>query len=409
MRIRIYSFILFLNSYVSGLLVPILSLLMIDKGATLSSISVIMGIYALTVAVFELPSGVMADLMGRKKTFCLSLIMSLIFSVIVLFGHGFLILCIGVLTYGLSRAISSGTFEALFIDSYIDNFGKDSLHNIITRLNVLDALGLSAGALTGGFFPEISKNYCTSIGTYDLNIIAKIFFTSIVLVLVLAFVAETTADERKSRISLKEHVRNSMNAVIESKNIMCIFISVFSTGFFLSALETYWQPHFISLMHDDGLMVLLGVMAFLYLAAAMAGNIISGRIIDRFNYKKMYLILRLLLALSLLITAVQTNIICFTVFYALIYLIFGMANIPEGVILSREIPNESRASILSANSLIMQIGLFSGSLINSAVINYITIPQLWMISACVVFISVLIIYKKLIYRSDEAASAKGQL
>ncbi len=39
MRVKLHSFILILNSFITGLIVPVLSLLLMDKGATLSTIS----------------------------------------------------------------------------------------------------------------------------------------------------------------------------------------------------------------------------------------------------------------------------------------------------------------------------------------------------------------------------------
>lgn len=396
MRVKLYSFILLLNSYITGLLVPVLSLLLIDKGATLSKLSIMIGIYSFSVIVLELPTGIMADIIGRKKTFCLSLIISLIFSVVILFGNGFVVLGIGMLIYGLNRAISSGSFEALFIDSYINEFGKDKLHVVTTRINVLDALGLSAGALTGGYLPEISSKYFSLIGMYDLSLIVRIILTIIILIFALAYIKETVVNENKKQVSLMEHIKRSSNIVIKNKNIICIFISVFSTGFLFSSLETYWQPHFITMMPNNSAMVLLGVMAFMYFAAAMAGNIIYSRIFCKHNTKKMYLLLRSILVVALIITALQTNMVLFIVFYTLIYLIFGMANIPESVILNEDIPNESRASVLSLNSLILQIGMLLGSFINSVIINYSTIPGLWLIAACVIIVTILVIYKKLL-------------
>lgn len=395
MRVKLYSFILLLNSYVTGLLVPVFSLLLIDKGATLSLLSVMIGIYSFTVIVLELPTGIMADIIGRKKTFCLSLIISLLFSVIILFGNGIVVLCLGMLIYGLNRAISSGSFEALFIDSYINEFGKDKLHIVTTKINVLDALGLSAGALTGGYLPEISRKYFYYIGMYDLTLIIRIILTVIVSVFALVFIKETVVYENKKQLSIMEHIKQSSNIVIENKNIICIFISVFSTGFLLNSLETYWQPHFISLMLDNSFMFLLGVVAFMYFVSAMIGNLISSKIISKHNPKKTYLFLRSILVGVVIITALQTNIILFIVFYTLIYLIFGMANIPESVILNGEIPNESRASVLSLNSLIAQLGMLLGSFVNGILINYITIPDLWLITAGVVTTAILIIYKKL--------------
>jgi MFS family permease len=402
MKIKIYSLILFLNSYLSGILVPILSLLLLDKGATLSNLSIILGLYAFTVIILEIPTGIIADVFGRKKSFCLSLIISIISLITLLFGKGFILLSLGMMLYGFSRALSSGSFDAMFIDYYIDNFGKDKLHNITTRLSVLEALGMSAGALSGGFFPKITNSYFTGLGSYDLNLIIRIIFAITVTVLSFVFIQETNSFKKEERIPLRQHIKNSSLIVTKNSTVICIFISVFSTGFFLSSLETYWQPHFITLLPSNDSMGLLGLMAFLYFAAATLGSISSNKLIKKYNFdaKKMYIVIRLMLAVSLILTALQTRVPVFMAFYSSIYLLFGLANVPEGVILNREIPNEIRASVLSVNSLVMQIGGLSGSLLYSILINYISIPKIWMITASIVLISVLIISKKFLIKSS---------
>lgn len=402
MKIKIYSLILFLNSYLSGILVPILSLLLLDKGATLSNLSIILGLYAFTVIILEIPTGIIADVFGRKKSFCLSLIISIISLITLLFGKGFILLSLGMMLYGFSRALSSGSFDAMFIDYYIDNFGKDKLHNITTRLSVLEALGMSAGALSGGFFPKITNSYFTGLGSYDLNLIIRIIFAITVTVLSFVFIQETNSFKKEERIPLRQHIKNSSLIVTKNSTVICIFISVFSTGFFLSSLETYWQPHFITLLPSNDSMGLLGLMAFLYFAAATLGSISSNKLIKKYNFdaKKMYIVIRLMLAVSLILTALQTKVPVFMAFYSSIYLLFGLANVPEGVILNREIPNEIRASVLSVNSLVMQIGGLSGSLLYSILINYILIPKIWMITASIVLISVLIISKKFLIKSS---------
>lgn len=403
MKIKVYSLILFLNSYLSGLLVPVLSLLLLDKGASLSNLSIILGLYAFTVIILELPTGIIADVFGRKKSFCLSVIVSILSLITLLFGRGIIFLCFGMMLYGFSRALASGSFDAMFIDYYIDNYGKDKLHNITTRLSVLEALGMSAGALSGGFFPEISNTYFLFLGTYDLNLIVRIVLAVTVAILSFAFIQETGNYEKEERITLKQHIKNSSIIVNKSSTVICIFISVFSTGFFLSSLETYWQPHFITLLPGNDSMGLLGLMAFLYFAAATLGSIGSNKIFKEYKFdpKKMYVILRTMLAISLIFTALQTNVPVFIALYSSIYLLFGMASIPEGVILNSEIPNEIRASVLSVNSLIMQIGGLTGSLLYSILINYISIPKIWMIAASVVLVTVAIIAKKLLIKRSE--------
>ena len=307
--------------------------------------------------------------------------------------------------YGLAKALASGSFDALFIDYYIDNFGKDKLHNITTRLSVLEALGLSAGALSGGFFPEISNKLFSSIGTYDLNIIVRVILTITVIVLSVLFISDNAITEKKQHISIKQHVKNSSTFVFKNTTILCIFLSVFSTGFFLSALETYWQPHFITFLPDGSSTRLLGLMAFLYLGAAMIGSIISNNTIKKykFNLRKMYLLMRGFIALLLIVTALQTNVPLFIAFYASIYLMFGMSMIPEGVILNSETPNEIRASVLSVKSFTMQIGGLSGSLLYSILIKFISIPTIWILAAFIVLITIAIIAVNFIKSEEKVA------
>ena len=396
MKLKIYSIILFLNSFLTGIITPVISLLLIDKGATLSNLSLILGLYAFTVVILELPTGIIADVFGRKKSFCLSIVISIISFLILLFGKGFIILSIGMMFYGFNRALASGSFDAMFIDYYIDNYGKEKLNNITTRINVLDALGLSIGALTGGMLPKLTGTYLSLSSIYDLNIIIRISLAAVVVILSYIFIAETSDNNKEKHVTIRQHIKNSSSIVVKNSTIICVFISVFSTGFFLSSMETFWQPHFLSLLPDDSLMGLLGVMAFLYFIAATFGSIGSNNMIKKYKFDtyKMYLILRTLIALALIITAIQTNIPIFMVSYSLIYLLFGMASIPEGVILNREIPNEVRASVLSVYSLVIQIGGLSGSLLYSILINYVTIPTIWMISASIILITVIIIAKK---------------
>lgn len=399
MRIKLYSLIIFLNSFSMGLIVPVLSLALMDKGATLSNISVIMGIYSLTVVVSELPTGILADLIGRKKIFCISLFISLIGFLIILVGNGMLVLCIGIIMYGLSRALSSGSFESMFIDSYIDVNGKDKLHKITTRLSVLDALGLSAGALAGGFIPKISIKLLLNIGKYDLNLIVKILLTIIITVLSIVFIKENSKSESKISTSLKDIIKDSSSVVMKNETLKCILISSFSTGFFLLSLETYWQPHFINLLPDNNMIWLLGFITFIYFAACILGNVISEKIIDKYKFdiKKIYFITRLLLAFLIIIMSLQVNVPFFIASYSLVYLLLGMSNVPESVILNGEIPNEIRASSLSLNSLIVQLGGLCGSLTNSIIINYISIPSLWVISAVIILITLVFIFKKFIF------------
>ena len=64
--------IFLLKSIATGILMPVMSLMIMARGASLSVLPFVIGTYSLVVILLEFPSGVFCDLFGRKKTFVFS-------------------------------------------------------------------------------------------------------------------------------------------------------------------------------------------------------------------------------------------------------------------------------------------------------------------------------------------------
>ncbi len=216
-KLKLYSLITLFNSYSHGIIIPVLSLILLSKGLSLSKLSLVLGLYALSVVILELPTGIAADILGRKNVFCLSLLVSMGSFSTILFGHGLFLMCVGMILYGLSRALASGSFDALFIDWYIEAYGKDKLHKVTTRLEVLDALGLSLGSITGGLLPIISKNFLHQISEYNINLIARILLTLVTVIISFIFIKETQTSKKNERISITKHIHNSSSFIRKKK------------------------------------------------------------------------------------------------------------------------------------------------------------------------------------------------
>ena len=101
------------NAFGTGLLAPVLSLVLLSHGATLENLSLCIGIFAVMVVVLELPSGIMADLIGRKRIFLLSACFMMANYVLLMFSSHFLMLAAACAMQGIGRAFSSGSIEAL--------------------------------------------------------------------------------------------------------------------------------------------------------------------------------------------------------------------------------------------------------------------------------------------------------
>lgn len=59
--------LIFLNSAATGLLSPLLTLLLLDKGLSLAAVPLAVGLHSAVAVIFEVPSGMAADRWGRKN------------------------------------------------------------------------------------------------------------------------------------------------------------------------------------------------------------------------------------------------------------------------------------------------------------------------------------------------------
>lgn len=62
-----YKIANFLNYLGFGVIVPIQSLMFYEHGCKLEAFGLILGIYAATILIAEIPSGIFADIYGRKN------------------------------------------------------------------------------------------------------------------------------------------------------------------------------------------------------------------------------------------------------------------------------------------------------------------------------------------------------
>ena len=176
----------FLHWSVVGIVSPILVLMVMSKGVSLGNAGLVMAVMSAAVVTCELPSGVLSDLVGRRRVYLLSIAIAIIGYVLMLGAEGLLEVSVAASLYGVSRAFSSGSIEALYIDAFIEKRGKDRLHVLMTTMGIAETLGLALGALAGGYIPMLWKRLYPRSNPYYGNLIAQIAVLVLLLCLTLA-------------------------------------------------------------------------------------------------------------------------------------------------------------------------------------------------------------------------------
>lgn len=371
---KVPQIILFLKSLATGTLAPVLTLTLLGHGASIRTLSLLLGVYSGIVILAEFPTGLFADLYGRKKAFILAAVFQLLSLGTVLVSRSVLLLLPAMVLFGLGRAFSSGSLDALAIDDAVEN-GAD-LARVSARLSMLESAGLAIGALTGGFLAGL-------LPRYEANILVNLAVT-LLLVLTGVSVREKpfpkTDSPRPGMQRIRSQIRESLSFLSRKGTVRMLVLLSGATGFALLSLETYWQPALAGITADTRIFGVIGVLGF---AGAIAGSKLTEILLAKRSKYGTALALGFkgIMGGGLALLAFQTRTVPFMGIYTLVYLFLGSGGVAETTLLNQVAPSEQRASILSLFSFVLQAGGLLASVCGYAVSAVTDFRAVWWLAA----------------------------
>ncbi|MEU8250540.1 MFS transporter [Nonomuraea sp. NPDC048916] len=152
--LRRYMVVSFLTWLPLGLMMAVMVLLMTGRGLSLAQVGLVTTAFSAVTIGLELPTGGLADVVGRRMVLALSagftvaaLVMMAVSTTVWMF------LVTGVLK-GVARALSSGPATSWYVDTLHDLEGRDAdLKPGLARGGAMESAALCLGVLAGGFVP----------------------------------------------------------------------------------------------------------------------------------------------------------------------------------------------------------------------------------------------------------------
>lgn len=102
---KLYASSVLGNLSLTGAWVAILA----ARGYSLVEIGIAETVFHITSLIFEIPSGVLADVFGRKKMLIVSSIMRMVGNVVMILSNSLFMVCLSISFHALSYNFSSGT------------------------------------------------------------------------------------------------------------------------------------------------------------------------------------------------------------------------------------------------------------------------------------------------------------
>ncbi|MBQ3838212.1 MAG: MFS transporter, partial [Treponema sp.] len=144
---RLYSSAVFGQISLSGAWVAILA----SRGFSLAQIGFAETVFHIVSILFEIPSGVLADVLGRKKTLVISCLMRIIGDIVMVLSNNFAMVCLSIAFHALNYNFSSGSGDALAFDSLKSVGQEDRFDRYASNQLVIYRVCEGLSTLTAGF------------------------------------------------------------------------------------------------------------------------------------------------------------------------------------------------------------------------------------------------------------------
>lgn len=380
-----------------GLETPVLSLMLLARGATLETLPLVVGVTLVATAICEVPSGIAADAWGRRRLFCWAMALQIAAHLVLLLPASIAVVAVSSALRGLALAARTGTLEVIEIDRvvarHVDSAGRcAALDALNGRLALLESVGCGLGALAGGLLATLDARYV-------LLIWCIVLASACALVGALLLYPPEERGQAAMHQSIAQVLADMRQVLAVSGDVRLVLVLSASAGVIMLAVETYWQLSFQQLA-GAGSEWMLGPVNCLGMVAAAAGSTAAMRAgaalsqaLGRGGRCRLYLLLHAAAALCLLVLGTAPGIGIFIAGYALYYVCIAARSVIEQTVLHNVVPSRERASMASIQSLALRGGGALASAAGAGVVAAFGISGTWPVFAALALLLELMAFR----------------
>ena len=295
----------------------------------------IYSIIMVSIAIFELPTGIFSDKFGRVKTFILGSLSYLLSGIFFAIGLKYQILIIGAIFAGLGRSAYSGNNDALLYDNLSQVNKKDDFAEYNGKIGSMSQMALGISAVFGGIIAYFSFPLLMWLSVIPLLIC---LFISLQLKEVVQ--VDKTDDNifTHTKQALKNFLSNTKLKLISLSDIINFGLGEAGWNFRSAFIATVWPVWAI------------GIGQVLNNIGSAFSFHFSGKAIKKFKPINI-LIFKLNLNGVINLTAIFLANIFSPILMSFNSLFYGVGQVAKNKLLQDEFSDKQRATMGSLNSL----------------------------------------------------------
>ncbi len=328
------------------LLYPVYLLMFESRGLSIFEISALLMVWSVPVFLLEIPSGALADMWSRKNMIVLGTALKLAGFAIWLLAHDFVLFAAGFILWGMQEAFCSGSTEALLFDVLKEHDMERDYEKYAGRFRFFSGIAMAMAMATGGF-----------VAASGFHLAAILSIASIGLSMLFALMLKDVKNPILEENSWKLYLQQLKNGFALSKKSIRLTITLALCaliGVVPGVLEEYDQLYAQRVGLSFGM---VGVWGASRTGMESLGCWFADRAKRIFGTAKGISILAAVAGL-LLFVSVYVNEVYMLPVYGLFYMLTSCAYVLAEGRIQRLADSSQRATVLSINSLLINLSGF---------------------------------------------------
>lgn len=377
-----------------GLVAPVMVLLLRSRGLELPVIGAMFALYSAVVVVLELPTGGVADVLGRRRALLFSRFLSVVGLAVMAVAADVLAFGLAIVILATSRALQSGPLEAWYVDAVHAADPEAKVQRGISRGWAVEAVGLAVGAVIGGLLPQFFSGLPETglVGPFSVPFLLASALTVVGLGAVTVLMPEPPRTGARPSIGqvvrqMPQTVAAGLRLAGRDRTILLVLGATLAFGFALAALEIVAPVQFAQLLGSEAsASAAFGALVTLAFLGSATGSAIAPRAASLIgSASRTAALVTVLVSICFVGLTVGPPFIAMAALYVGIYLLAGISGPLSNDLLHLRVNADQRATLLSVRSLIQQLGGLFGSLVVPA-LAALTFGLGWLAAAGIVLI-----------------------
>jgi MFS family permease len=353
---KTYFGLLLLNTLAASLIWGINTLFLLDAGLSNLEAFAANAFFTVGQVIFEVPTGIVADMWGRRMSYLLGTITLAIATLLYLWAwqvHApFWAWAVTSILLGLGFTFFSGATEAWLVDALHATGFKGTLDGVFAKGQIIGGIAMLTGSVAGGIVAQVSN-----LGVpYILR--AAILGVNFIVALLLMRDIGFTPNRGESIVkNTKELFVTSLDKGLKKPAIRWVMIAAPFTsgvGFYIFYAS---QPYLLELYGNKEAYWIAGLAAAIVAGAQIVGGLTAVHIGKLFNRRTTVLLTSIIINTALLVViGLITNFWIAIALLVIWGLMFAAASPVRQAYLNGLIESKQRATVLSFDSLMGSSG-----------------------------------------------------